>query len=56
MILNDWFQHRRISGETAVGDDMLAYIVAVGWAGPKEEAKVEGWNPILLDMHAIEKF
>lgn len=43
MILNDGIHHRRVSGDSLVGDDMLACIIAIGWTCPEEKAEMESW-------------
>lgn len=44
VILHDWLEHGRVSGDTTVGDDVLAYIVTIGRASPEEQAEVESWS------------
>lgn len=41
MILEDRVQHRRVSRDAAVCDDVLADIVAIGGARPEDEAQME---------------
>ena len=41
MILNNWTDHRRISRNPTISNDMLAGVVAFGGACPEQETKVE---------------
>ena len=43
MILNDWFQHRRVSRKSPIGDDVLTDIVAVCRTSPEKESEVESF-------------
>lgn len=42
VILHHGLQHRRISRDPPVRDDVLAHMVAIGGAGPEEESEMEG--------------
>ena len=44
VILDNRLEHRRIPQDSPIRDDMLADIVAIGSAGPKEESEMEGWS------------
>lgn len=41
VILNDRIQHRRISGDPLISDNLLAYVVAIGWTCPEKKAEME---------------
>lgn len=41
--LQDRLAVGRVAGEARVRDDVLAGVVALGWAGPEEEAALEGF-------------
>jgi hypothetical protein len=43
MVLNHGLQHWGIPGNSAIGDDMLADMVAIGVARPEQEAEVDGF-------------
>lgn len=42
--LDDGIEHRWVTRQTPVGDDLLTCVVAFGRACPEEEAEVEGWK------------
>ncbi len=42
MVLDHGTQHWRITGDSPVGDDMLADMVAIGGASPKQQTEVDG--------------
>ena len=44
MVLDDGLEHRRVSRDTAVSDDVLADIIAIGGARPEKETKMECYD------------
>lgn len=54
MKLQDWFEVGRVSGEARLRHDVLAGIVALGWAVPEKEAVLEGFADGLAIAHGFD--